>query len=220
VLTAMQSGATSWSMEEVHSSKIIKILEKIRQKHRNKIAYDVFHCIDYGVPQTRTRLLAGTPSLIAKLQRLRHRLSRRSVRDVISKPRGTHIRGSKSNISMRKKANPQPGEAKYTYEKASLGDNCTSIDGPAPTIPTIGAAWVTKEHGKKAHSRLPMLPVEVAALQTFPADYKWPARKELALRQIGNAVPPLLAQLFMQPEEDAIAAVARPVSPSLALHPE
>ena len=33
----------------------------------------------------------------------------------------------------------------------------------------------------------------LAALQTFPASYRWPVAYRLAQAQIGNAVPPVLA---------------------------
>ena len=39
---------------------------------------------------------------------------------------------------------------------------------------------------------------ELAALQTFPADYKLPERKQEACLQVGNAVPPLLAQRLLE----------------------
>ena len=38
---------------------------------------------------------------------------------------------------------------------------------------------------------------ELAAVQTFPPDYEWPDAVKQAQRQIGNAVPPLVAQLLM-----------------------
>ena len=46
-----------------------------------------------GVPQTRKRLIAGTPALVARLVRHVRQLHRvRSVRDVISTGRATHLR--------------------------------------------------------------------------------------------------------------------------------
>ena len=39
---------------------------------------------------------------------------------------------------------------------------------------------------------------DLAALQTFPPDYLLPARKQDACLQVGNAVPPLLAQRLLE----------------------
>lgn len=38
---------------------------------------------------------------------------------------------------------------------------------------------------------------EVAAIQTYPADFKWPCTKTKAFLQVGNAVPPLLAEAVL-----------------------
>ena len=50
---------------------------------------------------------------------------------------------------------------------------------------------------KMAHNYKPFNVAEMAALQTFPDDYKWPTQVTHAARQIGNAVPPLIAQLLL-----------------------
>jgi len=218
VRMALASGAESWTMEEVASAELTSVLENVKKEFKGKVAYDTFKCEELGIPQMRKRLVAGTPALIAKLQRLRHRFPKRTVRDVIAKPRGTHLRGTKSCVGMRKKANPQPGEAKFTYTKAGMGDNCVSIDRPSPTLPTHGVTWITKEQGKKAHSRIPLNKKEYAAIQTFPANYKWPPGEKIARRQIGNAVPPFLAELILRPEGEVSAP--RCASPSLVLCPE
>ena len=41
-----------------------------------------------------------------------------------------------------------------------------------------------------------------AALQTFPPTYLWPKKvtKHLAYKQIGNALPPLVAELLLRGE--------------------
>ena len=54
---------------------------------------------------------------------------------------------------------------------------------------------------KMAHDYKPFNVSEMAALQTFPDDYKWPKQVTHAARQIGNAVPPLIAQLLLSGRE-------------------
>jgi site-specific DNA-cytosine methylase len=197
IQTALDCGATSWSMEEVASQHAIKRVEAMRKLNLNRIAYDVFDFVELGVPQTRKRLIAGSPDLIARLQRARSTARKRKVLDLIAKPKGTHIKNTISWTSKTKKAKVAKGEAKYKYKPANLGDGCTAVTNPSPTLPTHGMSWVTKEDGRDAHSRIWMTTREAAAIQTFPSDYKWPSTQTLGLRQVGNAVPPLVAELML-----------------------
>lgn len=96
------------------------------------------------------------------------------------------------------------------------------LDKPAPTLPaTMGGnrtpiidedqlagarPWVEEYHRRvfidrqpplhclPEHARMRRLTVEeAAALQTFPKDLDWQGRRNARYRQIGNAVPPVLA---------------------------
>lgn len=195
--TALSCGATSWSMEEVGSPHVVSIVERIRSKHRNLVDFEVFALQDFGVPQTRTRLIAGNPALIQRLRRCREECVRRCAQGVLSKPRGTHIKNTRTTSSRVKRPHANEGEAKYVYKKARLGDGCHPISGLAPTvIAGVGNMWVTIQNGR-AHSKLKLSTSEAAALQTFPATYKWPDKTTLATKQIGNAVPPLVAELLL-----------------------
>ena len=64
--TALNSGCTSWTMEQVPSKVVLRVVERFRLKHRARMDYGVFDFYDLGVPQRRKRLLAGTPALIAR----------------------------------------------------------------------------------------------------------------------------------------------------------
>tara|TARA_B110000902_G_scaffold88498_1_gene105152 strand:+ start:770 stop:1810 length:1041 start_codon:yes stop_codon:yes gene_type:complete len=199
--TALASGATSWSLEEVASKHVVALIEAVRARHPSRVAYARLDLSELGVPQTRKRLLAGPPSLIARIMRERARGNRRSVRDVIRKPRGTHIRNSKSWTSAKVTLS---GVNKYV--KAGWGDHCQPVDGPAPTVlADRGLNWVTRTATGYENPRL--CPAEYAALQTFPSSYRWPDNVRDALKQIGNAVPPLVAQMLLGD------------SPSLPAHP-
>ena len=146
------------------------------------------------------RLIVGSPELIAKLLRERLSAPQRSIRDVIDTPRGTHIRNHNCSLSRKRKrgAVVVEGEAKYVYERASLGDHCKPIEGPSPTVLSKAAlVWVTKSGDGRAHSRLTLNPRESALLQTFPLTYWLPASNRLALKQVANAVPPRVATLLM-----------------------
>ena len=211
--TALASGATSWSMEQVPSRAVRAIVERVQSKHRQRMAHGIFQLRDLGVPQTRKRLLAGSPKLIARLKQLAAQNRHRSVLDVLPNARGTHVR---SSLGWEKKAlrdNRKPGESKYVYTpSADPLHACRPIDGPAPTVCTTsplkwaGTLWNVGHKSASLNTR------EYAALQTFPNDYKLPAHARTAQLLVGNAVPPVVARLMM----GGNAAPARPRSPSLA----
>jgi site-specific DNA-cytosine methylase len=195
--TALASGCTSWSMEQVPSKAVRAVVERFRLKHRATMDYGVFEFYDLGVPQRRKRLLAGSPALIARLKRLACHARRRSVRDVLGpEARGTHIRTSLRWEKKRLRHDRKPGESKYVYVKSPDPlHSCAPITGPAPTVVTTSAlTWVTRD----AETEPALTPRELAALQCFPADYKLP---ETSAREaqliVGNSVPPLVARLMM-----------------------
>jgi DNA (cytosine-5)-methyltransferase 1 len=72
-----------------------------------------------------------------------------------------------------------------------------SPDRPSPTITT---KCYSVSNGRYGHwderQTRAITPREAAALQTFPADYRFPDRVRTASRMIGNAVPPRLACFF------------------------
>jgi len=195
-----RSGCTSWSMEEVDSPHIQRILEQFRRKHRKEIDWDVFEFEQLGVPQTRTRILAGTPALIVRLRQLRGVERLRGVRDVIKVPRGTHTKGTSSTNVVRKKTTRDSGKGKYVYRSLELHEKSRPINKPAHTICAGRRAtgWFTMTPGKSTHDYLVFSVAEMAALQTFPEEYKWPKSVVQTTRQIGNAVPPLVAQLLLR----------------------
>ena len=200
--TALHSGATSWSMEQVYHPDVIKIVERVRREHPTRVAYAKFDFAALGVPQTRVRLLAGTPALISALQRRTHEQPRRSVRDVLSAPRGTHIKNTKTWVAKRKRDGAAPGEPKYVYQAARWHDNLVPVSRPAPTVcAKRNTDWVDLSAPRDAAGQPPHCGLnirEYSVLQTFPDSYLWPSGLTLALKQIGNAVPPHVATLLLQ----------------------
>ena len=66
------------------------------------------------------------------------------------------------------------------------------VESPALTITGMGRSYAFESADEHAKSR-PITHAEAAALQTFPADYRWRGNKTQQFQQVGNAVPPLLA---------------------------
>jgi len=203
---ALASTATTWSMEQVATPKVIALLESYRAlgaPHRTRIAFDVFDFYEHGVPQHRRRLIAGSPELVARLRRAPR--VHRCVRDVIRNPRGTHVR------HYMRYANPRvvgvvDGKTKYSYSYYGDDDCCYPVTGPSHVIIAGHALrWAWPGTGKKFEL---FLPEEAAALQCFPTGYALPVNPRQAMRGVGNALPPvIMTQLLMEK--------ARDVSPSL-----
>ena len=69
------------------------------------------------------------------------------------------------------------------------------LRGDEPAL-TIRTEFFKPEKGRYLHptQHRPITHLEAALLQTFPPDFKWSGSKISIARQIGNAVPPRLAQ--------------------------
>ena len=65
-------------------------------------------------------------------------------------------------------------------------------DRPSWTIAATPGPWVGPFHWTSRRLRVP----EIAAVQSFPYDYEFHGSRRSIQRQIGNAVPPLLAKSF------------------------
>ena len=192
---ALRSNATSWSMENVAVPSVMSVLREFRARNaqfRNQIDFEVFDFYHFGVPQHRRRVLAGTPSLIAKLRRVPR--VHRCIQDVISSPRGTHIRALTTNSHCTKK-DPTGRRVVIKVIKHGRDACCKPVTGPSYTViacrelmwRTLGSSGGTK--GLRVD--------ESAALQCFPSDYAFPAIKRVAIRLVGNAVPPLVMKIIL-----------------------
>jgi site-specific DNA-cytosine methylase len=213
---ALGSRATSWSMEQVPTNGVVRIVERVRKRHPKRLTYHVFDLEELGVPQTRKRLIAGTPALVSRLVRMCGTGRLRSVRDVISTGRATHLRSSKGWDCQTLRHIRKPGESKYVYSARPLVPESARVRAvtlPGPTIVTTSQPrWVRWHNDGFEH--LKRVDVKhTAAMQTFPPTHRWPETKHLAYKQIGNALPPLVAELLLRGERGRPRSLAYPLVP-------
>ena len=161
------------------------------------VSYKLVNAADYGVPQKRQRVIIYG--------------SRKDLNVKLKFPKQTHTEnanGSKlrawvsigealSNI-------PNPDSkhnlANHTYSKFKLkfngylGNRKIDPDQPAPTVTARGdskGGVVVLHH---PNNKRRMSARELASTQSFPLDYIFSGTRSSVYRQIGNAVPPLLAK--------------------------
>ena len=183
---ALRSTATSWSFEQVSVESVRLLCEEFRAKHPTKFAYEVVHCDDYGIPQLRKRLIAGSPCLIHRLRQRKRPASEARVSAWVAPPPAPCVRFPKRHRRDR-------GET----ERRELLDEeaeTLSVEQAGYTITASHAQYWCTADGRDVQR---MTPAEAAALQTFPRDFKLPPVNRDAQVLIGNAVPPKLAQLLL-----------------------
>lgn len=160
------------------------------------VKHAVLNAADYGVPQRRERVI-----IIG---------CRNDLHDCIQFPTPTHsslpdLLGLKEWVSIGEalKSIPEPEDEhslhNHTYSKFKLkfngyiGNRAVDPDKPAPTVTARGDAkgGVVVLHHPRNHRRMSVR--ELATAQSFPLDFVFIGNNSSAYRQIGNAVPPLLA---------------------------
>jgi DNA (cytosine-5)-methyltransferase 1 len=153
---------------------IIKRLEKAGYK----VSVNLANAADYGVPQCRHRVfIVGirndieTPFIFPVLTHSRENW--RTIRDVLG--------------------SPAPGKK---LAKQYAGHTGSRLDAPAKTIKAGahgvpgGENMIILDNGRTRY----LTADEAKIIQTFPADFKISGGWGEAMRQIGNAVPVLLAE--------------------------
>ena len=194
---ALASSATTWSLEQVGTPIVLEYLESLKgpkSPHRNRVAYAVVNFSDYGVPQERRRVIAGSPEVVARLLRISP--WRRCIADVIPEPRGTHVR------NQMRWSNPKPHPkkpGKWIYKKYTDDDSCMPITGLAPCIVVRNPLrWACPNTDTKL---VALTTREQGLLQCFSAQYAFGNHRETALRCIGNALPPIIMkQMLLGPK--------------------
>jgi len=185
---------TSWSFEQVNYVAIRDKLAELKRTHPMLVDWDVVDAVDYGVPQNRRRIIAGSPFLIDNLRHARGgRHGARCVRDVIPNPPRPFIR---NNLYSR------PDRRTGESMAVPFRDQMRSVDEPSYTILATGhKRWADADGNVLRH----LTGKEGALLQSFPPDYTLPARPFACLVGVGNALPPLLTRALMRPTRPRVS---------------
>lgn len=160
-----------------------------------RVRYKILNAADYGVPQTRLRvIIVGV---------------RNDIGWEYEFPKETHSQDGQDgllvwvSVSEALKGLPDPDSENdvpnHTYSKYKLningylGHRLLDPDKPAPTVTARGdnrGGVVIHPH---PNGQRRMSCRELASVQSFPIDYEFSGNNSSIYRQIGNAVPPLLA---------------------------
>ena len=187
------------SPSETHGTALCEIMAAIEASGFSHVASVLLNAADYGAPQARKRLFIVGFRNADEAARFRW-------------PAPTHSRDAQLF-----------GLAPWSTVREALGEITPAteaalsaiglIDRVSTTIDTTGQLSTAGYHSTNKAGAI-RLPVEsFAALQSFPPLFVWHGTKTSQHRQVGNAVPPPLAEALARSLHAALAPPPRPVPP-------
>lgn len=181
-----------------HLNAFIAQLEKLGYS----VTYGILNAADFGVPQERKRLilLAGLgwmPELPKPTHSNTKVSTKEAIGDLLKRSKGVpnHEPNNHAPHVVERWARLAEGEVDPNYRRGRIRS-----DRPSPTIRAGGGHGPRGDHlagfHPPIHYSLPrQLTVrESARIQSFPDDWVLQGSKTAQGRQVGNAVPPLLAR--------------------------
>ena len=162
---------------------------------------EILNAEQYGVPQTRKRAI-----LVARLDGEARLPAPTHSRFHVNEPARLDP-GVKKWVSIAEVVGYTPEEAAgsvFTQNNKLAHQAVRRLDQPAPTVTAghdSGNRGFIDEDGNFFIATVE----QVQALQSYPGGFEWDCSKTKAMLQIGNAVPPLLAEAILE------ALVAAPV---------
>ena len=211
--------------------------ELLAELHNYHLWWDIVQCADYGVPQTRRRLVVLASRFAPITLLAPHEIRRATVRSAISQlpalraggtdPRDAlHAASTLSELNVRRIRASTPGgtwrdwpaELRAHCHVRESGKTYPSVygrmewDAPAPTVTTQCFGYGNGRFGHPEQDRAISLR-EAAMLQTFPRTYRLLAPGEHAKfavigRLIGNAVPVRIGTVVAESLLDHVAQMA------------
>jgi len=175
----------------LEKGEAIKAIVNDFEKIGYVVQYQLFNMANYGVPQTRQRvIIAGT---------------RKDVNNTFTFPQPTHTKDDWINIAEALSGIPEPsGEndtiPNHIYSKYKItnrnftGHRKTDPHKPSPTILARGngKGGVCAIQHPNNHRRMSVR--ESSIIQTFPMNFIFSGKMNSMYRQVGNAVPVLFAK--------------------------
>jgi DNA (cytosine-5)-methyltransferase 1 len=164
------------------------------------VQYALLNAANYGVPQTRERVLIfGTRkdvSLKIAFPPIPTHQKLNGMPIAVEKQQwisiGTTLKDIPEPEAVHTLKNHQASQYKLRFN-GYLGHRVINPDLPCPTITARGdeKGGVVVHHHPNNHRRL--TPREAALIQSFPIDFEFYGSKTSIYRQVANAVPPTLA---------------------------
>ncbi|EGQ9248933.1 DNA (cytosine-5-)-methyltransferase [Vibrio parahaemolyticus] len=174
-----------------------KVIEKIKEDFESlgyDVQYHLFNCADYGVPQTRMRVIIFGQRRDLDLK-------------IDFPPKPTHSKNDNSllpwvTVGEALAKYPEPDEPNDLHNhvcseyklrfNGHLGHRTIDPNKPSPTITGRGdeKGGVVVLHHPNNHRRMTVR--ETATVQSFPDEFFFVGTKTSGYRQIANAVPPKL----------------------------
>jgi DNA (cytosine-5)-methyltransferase 1 len=181
----------------LNQGKVFDLIISDFKKAGYQVKYKVLNAADFGVPQTRQRvIILGVRNNVNLNLEYPEPTHEENITLFDQKKSWVSIGEALSNI-------PEPEElhnlSNHTYSKFKLkfngylGNRKIDSTKPAPTVTARGdeKGGVVVLHHPNNHRRMSVR--ELALTQSFPIDFVFEGNNSSAYRQIGNAVPPLLA---------------------------
>ena len=177
-------------MEEVASAQeVVDDVADLLEKAGYDVVQTCLNAADYGVPQSRRRIILVASSSDAEL-------IPPSPKNVVSagsalKKPPVPVRGSVVSPYVRDKI-----QQLQNANTRLIGGNYSVMDlnRPSPTIHTQTLSATGPYTIKRGRTYYTMSPEEAARLQSFPSNFRFIGSSTSVRRQIGNAVPPMLAK--------------------------
>ena len=194
---------TTWSMEQVNAKPVREALTRRMKRNRDLFDFESVEFSQFGVPQTRNRLLAGSPALIARIRcGVGMRVARvRTIRDAIEEipERAVFVRGNWHRRTNQDEVE-EAANGEFLHERAQK--LARTLDQPAWTIlSNKELQWWDRRYACIRNLNIN----ETMALQTFPPTYVAGPQSTISdfLVGVGNAVPPLFARKLMSVATEA-----------------